>query len=354
MKIEIAESLGYSYLRHVKQCWLVQTNWKGSDHWERRTTEEIEELLLDMKQRFDPDETVFKGKRAAQLLRQGELDVVGVDQRGGVHAMEVAFHEGGLNYRGRTETRNKVLTKMLSALVILHAYHSPKAGFHIYFVSPKVNRGQIEPLKEVFDDLRASYSTPLVEWHLLINDDFANEVMKPTLERVDAVADTSELFARAVKLLNLSGHSKPPVARPVSRSTPPTLRDPGQQPKGTIQPLVKRLMRTLLVDCPMLLSATEKHDLQDSGYCKGELRLRINNLPLLRTVPSGRKVSGYDRYYADIYGDFYVCSQWGKNFHAANAQALHEFVHGIIREKAGSAGIAALQGHATALQEYVG
>ena len=30
MKIEIGESLCYSYLRHVKRCWLVQSNWKVS------------------------------------------------------------------------------------------------------------------------------------------------------------------------------------------------------------------------------------------------------------------------------------------------------------------------------------
>ena len=33
MKIEIGESLASSYLRHVKLCWLVQTNWKTSEHW---------------------------------------------------------------------------------------------------------------------------------------------------------------------------------------------------------------------------------------------------------------------------------------------------------------------------------
>ena len=357
MKIEIAESLAYSYLRHVKQCWLVQTNWKASAHWQRhKTDEELEDLLDDMRERFDdPERTVFKEtKGAAQLLKQGELDVVGVDQRGGIHAMEVAFHEGGLNYGNRTETRSRVLKKMLRALIILHAYHSISEGFHIYFVSPKVNPNLSGPLEEIFADLQAENSTASVEWRLLINDDFVNEVMNPTLERIDTVSDTSELFARAVKLLDLSEHSKPPVARPVSRSTPTTLRDPGQQPKGTLQPLVRRLMRTLLVDCPALLSATEKRDLQDSAYCKGQLRLRLNNLPLLRTVPLGRKISGRDRYFADSYGDFYVCSMWWKEHHEANARALLDFVADIARRNAESPGMTALKEHQTALQEYIG
>ena len=29
MKIEMGESLFYSWLRHVKDCQIVQTNWKG-------------------------------------------------------------------------------------------------------------------------------------------------------------------------------------------------------------------------------------------------------------------------------------------------------------------------------------
>ena len=61
MKIEIGESLGYSYLRHVKQCWLVQANWKVSDHWAKyKTSDELETMFLAIKQKFDRDGNVFK------------------------------------------------------------------------------------------------------------------------------------------------------------------------------------------------------------------------------------------------------------------------------------------------------
>lgn len=33
MKIEMGESLFYSWLRHIKECQLVQTNWKTSPNW---------------------------------------------------------------------------------------------------------------------------------------------------------------------------------------------------------------------------------------------------------------------------------------------------------------------------------
>ena len=33
-----------------------------------------------------------------QLLKQAEIDILGVDFNGDVHVLEVAFHQAGLNY----------------------------------------------------------------------------------------------------------------------------------------------------------------------------------------------------------------------------------------------------------------
>ena len=54
-----------------------------------------------------------------------------------------------------------------------------------------------------FRALRAEY--PTVEWNLLTNRDFTEQMMKPTLEKSGTVADTSELFVRSAKLLELAG-----------------------------------------------------------------------------------------------------------------------------------------------------
>ena len=89
MKIEIGESLCYSFLRHVKHCWLVQTNWKASENWpKRRTDVELETLFRNMKGEFDPEGSVFKGTRScSQFLKQGEIDVIGVELSGNIHAI---------------------------------------------------------------------------------------------------------------------------------------------------------------------------------------------------------------------------------------------------------------------------
>ena len=106
MKIEIGESLCYSFLRHVKKCWLVQANWKASENWPKRNDVDMERIFIHMKERFDPDGSVFKGTRTCnQFLKQGEIDVVGVELDGTVHAMEVAYHEAGLNYTGGVANR---------------------------------------------------------------------------------------------------------------------------------------------------------------------------------------------------------------------------------------------------------
>ena len=342
MKIEIGESLACSYLRHVERCWLVQTNWKAPEHWGRRLSDaELEALFAEMKRRFDPDGAVFKQtKYAAQFLKQGEIDVVGVGQQGGVHAMEVAFHEAGLNYGSTAETKNRVLKKMLRTLLILRAHHPPQTPLHIYFLSPKVNPAVQRPLEEKFADLRQEY--PHIAWSLLTNADFAESVVKPTLENASDVADSSELFLRSAKLLDLAG----------LLSLTKDEEDRGMNNNiGKIQPLVEDLMRTLLVVRPVLLSDAEKRNLQDNEYCKSRLGLQIGNFGLIRRIESGRIINGHGRYWADWYGDFYVCSQWGKSYHRANAKSLLAWIEDLIERKPEHAD--ALRPHAQAFRDYL-
>ncbi len=350
MKIEILESLGYSFLRHVKQCWLVQVNWKASEHWSMEVTDvELEQKFASMKRRFDPEGSVFKRTSdASQFLRQGEIDVLGVDQDGGVHAMEAAFHEGGLLYTGGVA--NRVLKKLLRTLMILTAYHSPETKFHIYFVSPKVNPSVQAPLKDTFTMLRTQY--PEIEWNLEINQDFTEKVLTPTLEKAGTVADTSELFMRSAKLLDLSryssamdGRSDPRRATEVTKKLDP----------GPLQPLVRSLMGTLLEDHPSLLDGADRGNLMNRDYCKSSLGLRIGNLALLRRVEVGKEISGHSRYWKKLYGgEFYVCSQWWKDHHVTNAERLLQLVSGLVQSNATRPEVTALEGHESALREYIG
>ena len=345
LKIEIVESLGYSFLRHVKRCWLVQVNWKASEHWSKQVPDaELDEKFAEMKRRFDPEGGVFKKTgNAAQFLRQGEIDVLGVDQDGGVHAMEAAFHEGGLHYEGGVA--NRVLKKLLRTLMILAAYHSPETKLRIYFVSPKVNPSVQGPLEDTFRMLRTKY--PEIEWILAINQDFRDKVLTPTLEKAGTVADTSELFMRSAKLLDLSRDS----SGMGGHIDPAGIQKPGPEP---LQPLVRGLMRTLLEDHPDLLDDADRGGLMDPYHCKSSLGLQIGNLALLRRTEAGREISGHGRYWKKPYGGkFYVCSQWWKDHHAANAEKLLQLVSRLVQRKSYHPEVSALEKHERALRAYV-
>lgn len=368
MKIEIGESLCYSYLRHVKQCLIVQTNWKVSEHWRLQIADdELEGMFQSMRQRFDVSGQVFRGTQgSAQFMRQGEIDVIGIDQTGDVHAMDVAFHESGLNYT--VGVANNVLKKMLRTYLLLNGYMRTGKKFHLYFVSPKVNRRDQQPLENIFATLRGEYSSTAAEWHLIMNDGFAS-MMSETLIKADTVADTSELFIRSSKLLNLAEAAR---AAPIPGSSePPNRRSKPFDPAGTrsykrsksrdssnsstqIQPIVRRLMKTLLEDDPTLLDDADVQKMMDRDYCKLSLGLTIGNFPLIRSTEDGRFEGRQSRYWNEIYGgQFYVCSQWWKDHHAQNAVSLLRFVTEIVARKPDNPGIDALKLHMLALEDYI-
>lgn len=352
MKIEMGESLAYSFLRHVKQCWLVQANWKASERWSRiLPDDQVESLFAGMRERFETDGTVFKGTRnVGQFLKQAEIDVLGVGQNGSVHALDVAFHEAGLNYRGGDEgTRTNVLKKVLRSLLILKAYLPADTPTHVYFVSPKVREPTNVKLVESFAELRTVY--PDVGWHLLTNTGFSDEMVRPTLAAARTVSDTSELFVRSAKLLEVSGFpiAIPDVSSPKKRAKPETLR----RPRATLQPLVRGLMKTLLDDYPDLLDEDAIANLTDSDYCRRNLGLQIGNFALLRRRRDGRMIKGHGRYWNEVFGEHYVVSQWWKQYHAHNAERLLQWVEQVIGVTAQSPGRVALQRHRAALERYV-
>lgn len=194
--IASGKSLACSYLRHVKRCWLVQTNWKTPERWGEG--QQDADRFSDLKQRFDRDGAVFKKtKDAAQFLKQGEIDVVGVDREGNVHAMEVAFHEAGLNY-GHTaeETYNRVLKKMLRMIFILNRsilIHPPQTALHAYFLSPKVNPA-IEPPLVARDRRR------IRRWHRTMGQGIwkmpVGKSEKSKLKAIEAGATCARAFER--------------------------------------------------------------------------------------------------------------------------------------------------------------
>ena len=146
-------------------------------------------------------------------------------------------------------------------------------------------------------------------------------------------------------ILGLDGHE----------NLPPSAETELLTEAGKLQPIVRNLMKTLLEDQPTLLDHTDICNLMDPEYCKRELGLQLTNHALLRSIESGRQVSGHDRYYKKPYaGKFYVCSEWWRKYHVDNARSLLKLVTGLIRKNPNHPGIPALKTNKKALRDYIG
>ena len=189
MKIEMGESLGASWLKHVRKCVLVQTNWKASPCVEFKHRQEIKELFRDAQAVFKSlGVDVFKKNNTIeQLVGQTECDVIGVslhDQKVCWEALEVAFHEQGLNYGAPNVTAAKVAAKMFRIALCLYAYMDTKSAV-VSFASPKVHSGMEKPVREAVKIVKDFFSENGFDFrfNLILNRKFYEEIFGPVTEK---------------------------------------------------------------------------------------------------------------------------------------------------------------------------
>lgn len=226
MKLEMGESLFYSWLRHVKKCQVVQTNWKPSPAWQLYREEELKCFMDITDGHFHSKYGygVYKNNSLSQLLLQAEVDVLGIsmsDNEIKVFAIDVAFHEGGLNYGDRKETVMRVIKKFIRTTLCLIGYFGITKG-EIIFASPKINATIISDLEPCFSDLNALLSASNYQFktRIIANQDFNELVLSPIMAASKGVSDTSELFMRGYQLIKMFDEgSKPP------RHSPPKIID---------------------------------------------------------------------------------------------------------------------------------
>jgi len=207
MKVEMGESLFYSWLRHVKECQVVQTNWKASSQWQLRHQKACEDLMLASEEFFHDKygyRIYKKNNSLPQLLKQGEIDVLGIAiQNDGyrIHAVDVAFHEGGLNYGNREKTVANIIKKCLRTAMCLYGYFNVKEG-EIIFASPKIHICSIDDLTPCLADIHTLLNDHGLSFtvRLLANGEFEDAVLKPILIASKGISDSSELFLRSYQL----------------------------------------------------------------------------------------------------------------------------------------------------------
>ena len=215
MKIEIGESLCYSWLRHVKDCQIVQTNWKPSPSWQLLEEDSLDNFMQISGKHFATyyGFDVYKKNRSlVQLLRQAEVDALGIsvaEEGTKLYAVDVAYHESGLNYSNRAETVERIAKKFLRTAMCLRGYFEINDG-ELIFASPKINGSVLNDIVPIMTDLNfllEKYGFGF-KARLIANDDFDEKILKPIITASDGVADTSELFMRAYQLTKMFGNCR--------------------------------------------------------------------------------------------------------------------------------------------------
>lgn len=202
MKIEIGESVIYSWLRHIKGCKIVQTNWKTSPQWEGFHSEQVYALIEELKQSFP---NIFKKSTNTQLLQQAEIDVLGVCFTGAgpfFYAVEVAFHEDGLLYGD--DTAERVAKKLLRIALLLYLQFNTKQG-EIIFATPKAHPKNLVQITQKIQDIAVFMQQKGFSYHFsfIANEMFEKEIIQPLQDVSASVSDTTELFLRSYKLFCL-------------------------------------------------------------------------------------------------------------------------------------------------------
>ena len=302
MKIEMGESLMLSWLRHAKECKVAQLNWKPSDTWSTYNDIEVGNLLNILEQHFP----VFKKSKLDQLIKQAEIDVLGLSVSDGTpyyYAIDVAYHESGLNYGSKEETIERISKKLLRSALVLLFHFNVKNG-EIIFASPKINpaiyddlNGQIIKINDFMQTQGYNY-----KFRLIANSDFSELVLNPIIEISSTVADTSELFMRAFQLSNL--WEKSLVNKNKTSNTKPRNSVYNEFKIGKT---VKTKLQYLLEN--KCLTEDEINNLKEEYYCKKTFNL---NFPLLiNKNESPFDSKGYRRYWDIIFDNRYLaCSQW--------------------------------------------
>lgn len=310
MKIEIAESLIYSYLKHVEGCRIVQTNWTTSGNW--TLTEYEKERARELFNKVASSEHfsgIFKNNSFDQLIKQAEIDVLGINTtEETIYGIDVAFHSAGLNYGSKTETALRIVKKIFRTIFIMQSYFDENEKFNSYFISPKVNPATQVIIEDLMIKAKEVINDDNISIDFISNEQFYSVIVDSLLENINEEHDTTELFSRAIKLMNLDNrkrNSTVTVTKPIIKRITSSKKEVNGMKIGQfVQHSFRKAFEL------NLLSDREINELQKPEYSK---RIFNSNFEVLRN--KNRPIEdeyGRKRYYArEVFcGNYHLTSQW--------------------------------------------
>ena len=242
-----------------------------------------------------------KTSSLSQLLQQAECDAIGIaiqDGENKIYAVDVAFHESGLNYGDRPKTVMKILAKSIRTAMCIYGYFDTKEA-EIIFASPKIGKSIIEDITPCEEDMQ-NLMNELgfhFRFRIIANGDFREIILNPILMVSGGIADTNELFLRSYQMLQMFDEGYSLNQKKESYN------------ELKVGRLAQIVMRKILESDTV--PTEEIINLQNKAYSKKVLGL---NFPALVKLDKE-----YDpaRYYKDpllIYGQKYLlCSQWSES-----------------------------------------
>lgn len=213
MKIEMCESLIYSWLRHVKGCQIVQSNWMSSPMWalqnEKRSERFVETVHNYFKNKYRYD--VFEKNTFSQSVSQAEIDNVGISFKEGniyIYAVESGFHESELNYNRAEDTVTRIIKKIVRTALCIEKYFNISQG-EIIFAFPIIDNSVIDTLNTCTEELNGLFKASDFGFsvQMIVNEDFKNEVLEPVMAASRKVNDTTELFMQSWQLISMFGQT---------------------------------------------------------------------------------------------------------------------------------------------------
>lgn len=310
MKIEMLEQAAASYLRNVVGCEIVTTNWRPGLPMLRkldgdpRVAARGGSIIQDVKAVF-PGVDIFKKNDVLQLIRQCEIDVVGIklseEGKKVVYFYDTAFHRYGLHYKDPVE---RVLKKSVRAFLVADAFF-PGCEAKIAFLTPKCSPTQASKIVNGLSAIEASLRSynPGIAFSFLAGADFS-EFLEDILSLAPYVADDADLFLRGEQLRILASGNKA-IPNLVSGADPALVASSAPVPnKQHIQGTFGQLLSSGKIT-PSL-----EAELKDPAYAKKNFRL---GLPFLAELSSIAPKDTY-RFYPEtvlVNGTAYrICSQW--------------------------------------------
>lgn len=331
MKIEMGESLIYSWLRHINNCQMVQTNWTVStESWKLLNRDKLQQLMEETNVYFYKKYGygIYKNNSSLeQLLQQAEIDVIGlsfVDSMSSIIAVDIAFHEFGLNYGSKEETVQRIIKKCLRSVMCLLGYFGHADG-RIVFASPKINQATINVLLPCIEDMNELLNNNNINYviELIANEDFNIKILQPVLDKISNISDTNELFVRSIQMLNLFNKKEDNYKKRISKTNinntqaicivPPSKEVINLENCITAEYKNLKIGKLAQTIIPRILNSDKTTDediklLQDKDYSKETFDLQFpllveesNNFERIRYYSSPIIIKG--KYY-------YLCSQW--------------------------------------------